>query len=855
MRIMDTNFGKTHRLLAPFMLLATLLLGACSGGSGSGTESNNNLNAGAQSNVYNGPAPQTADVQSFKINVWDNLSTNNRCGSCHGTGGQAPSFVRSDDINLAYNAALGITDFVTPQLSRMVTKVGGGHNCWLTSDQACADIITTYIEAWVQAVNGGGATVIALTPPVIRPIGDTKRYPADSTGFATHVYPVLRGTAGCTGCAPPNCANCHSEDSILPAPPPFFASNSPDVAYSLAQSRMDLNNPGNSAMVLRLRSGHNCWNGASSCAADAQELEDAIAAYANTITADGIDTNVVVASMALTLPDGVVASSGGRHETNVIAQYEFKTGQGTTAFDTSGVNPALDLQISGNVEWVGGWGIRILDGKAQATTGASNKLYDRLRASGEYSIEGWVAPANVTQEGPASIIAYSGGNAGGQVAKNFALGQTLYNYDFLARSTVTNAEGNPSLSTADAAEVLQATLQHVVVTFDPVNGRRIYVNGQWTGDVDAQGGGSLTDWDNTYALVMGNEISNDRLWQGTIRMVAIHDRALTPDQILQNFNVGVGEKYYLLFSVAHVVNILDAYVVFEVSQYDSYSYLFREPFFVILDDTVQPGTIPVRGMRLGINGREVQVGQAWTNLDMTITDATYLPGGQAISPLGTIIALENGPVADEFFLTFEQLGSETNVYVEATPPPAPGRGDLPAESDIGLRNFAEINATMSKMTGVLTTQSDVRDVYNTVIQQLPTVETIGAFISSHQMGVTQLAIEYCDVLVNTNPGYFSSFNALGGFGQPAETALAAASAGRTAVINDIVNNIVTTGLIPERVPAEPATPAFEAEVGAELDALIGRMVPCSGTCSGDHTAVTVKAACAAAIGSAVTLVQ
>ena len=32
-------------------------------------------------------------------------------------------------------------------------------------------------------------------------------------------------------------------------------------------------------------------------------------------------------------------------------------------------------------------------------------------------------------------------------------------------------------ATADADEDLQATLQHVVATYDPVNGRRIYVNG------------------------------------------------------------------------------------------------------------------------------------------------------------------------------------------------------------------------------------------------------------------------------------------------------------------------------------------------------------------------------------------
>jgi hypothetical protein len=61
--------------------------------------------------------------------------------------------------------------------------------------------------------------------------------------------------------------------------------------------------------------------------------------------------------MALSLDDGIVASIGGRHDNNVIALYEFKAGSGATAFDTSGVEPALNLQYTGSFSeedrWVG----------------------------------------------------------------------------------------------------------------------------------------------------------------------------------------------------------------------------------------------------------------------------------------------------------------------------------------------------------------------------------------------------------------------------------------------------------------------------------------------------------------------
>ena len=85
----------------------------------------------------------------------------------------------------------------------------------------------------------------------------------------------------------------------------------------------------------------------------------------------------------------------------------------------------------------------------------------------------------------------------------------------------------------------------------------------------------------------------------------------------------------------------------------------------MLDPDATPGNIPLKGMRIGINGALAQIGQAYANLDMTITDQAYTPDGLVLSNLGTIISLEAGPAVDEFFLAFEQLGTETMVdYME-----------------------------------------------------------------------------------------------------------------------------------------------------------------------------------------------
>ena len=143
----------------------------------------------------------------------------------------------------------------------------------------------------------------------------------------------------------------------------------------------------------------------------------------------------------------------------------------------------------------------------------------------------------------------------------------------------------PQLQTPDATMALQAALQHVVLTYDPINGRQIYVNGVNQNIPDPQKGGTISNWDNTFALVLGSEVSGDNAFQGEIKFLAIHSRALTAAQVMQNFNAGVGQRYYMLFNISNVpgVNVPQAYMMFTVSQYDNYSYLFYQPTFISLD--------------------------------------------------------------------------------------------------------------------------------------------------------------------------------------------------------------------------------------------------------------------------------
>lgn len=771
---------------------------------------------------YTGPAPQTEDIQLFKLNLWDNISAKSRCGACHVQGNTSPMFARNDDVNLAYAAATPLVNLSDPAQSLLVTKVASGHNCWLASDTACADTLTQWLRNWANSSDTAPATVTLVAPPVRSP-GASKALPEDPTLFAGTVYPLLRQY----------CVNCHASTAASPQSP-FFADADLALAYAASTKLINLDSPELSRFVARLGGEfHNCW---SDCASDAAQMLAAIEQIAANVEIAPLDPELVV-SGALRLSDGVVASSGGRYEANQIAFYQFKTGSGAIAYDTSGVEPAANLSLQGDINWITGWGLQIQSGRAQASTQSSRKLAQLITATGEMSIEAWVVPANVTQEGPAAIVSY----AGSSTERNLTLGQSQYNYNFLLRTQDSNFAGMPALSTADADEILQATLQHVVLTQDPVNGRRIYVNGSDTGVRDEPS--PLQGWDDTYALMLGNEANGNRQWQGSIRLLAIHNKALTAAQIQQNYDVGVGEKFYLLFSIGELIDLPATYIVFEAAQFDSYSYLFNAPYLINLDGQPLDDALQISGMALGINGKEAVTGQAWVKQSFNLPAASSLSQALPLSELGTIIATELGVASDEFFLSFARIADKQHVRTPTVVAVQQISAGSTVQSEVGLRTFAEIYASMSALTGVAQQHSSVAAVYQTVQRQLPAAEDIETFVSAQQMAVTQLGIAYCDAALEDAAIRQSWFAAVNFNAAPATTY---APANRLAFIQPLLDRLM---------PLSPDSSAVRSDVETEVNALIDRLGQCGNSCAAERSLTIAKAACTAVIASAELMLQ
>ena len=206
---------------------------------------------------------------------------------------------------------------------------------------------------------------------------------------------------------------------------------------------------------------------------------------------------------------------------------------------------------------------------------------------------------------------------------------------------------------------LQAALQHVVLTYDPINGRQIYVNGVNQNLADPHKGGTISNWDSTFALVLGSEVSGDNAFQGEIKFLAIHSRALSAAQVHAELQRRRGPA--LLPAVQRLER---AGRQREPGVHHVHGEPVRQLQLPVLSadlhlarSAAKPTSIPLQGMRIGINGTIPLVGQAYIPLNMTITAANYTSQGEVLSNVGTVIGLESGPPTDQFFLQFDLLGT------------------------------------------------------------------------------------------------------------------------------------------------------------------------------------------------------
>jgi hypothetical protein len=236
------------------------------------------------------------------------------------------------------------------------------------------------------------------------------------------------------------------------------------------------------------------------------------------------------------LAAGLVALSGPFGLVNAgdapLVLYTFNEGSGSTVRDVSGTGLPLNLTIANPaaVTWNTNGSLKINAATLIASGTAATKVTNALKVSNAVTIDAWVQPTNTTQDGPARILTLSKD----KYLRNLTLGQEQASYDVRLRTTRTDTNGKPAVSSA--AGTLSATLMHVVYTRNASGTVTLYLNG--VRQLQTTVSGNFSNWDSAYRLALGNELSGGRPWLGSFHRLAIYDRAYSATEVSQAYAAG-----------------------------------------------------------------------------------------------------------------------------------------------------------------------------------------------------------------------------------------------------------------------------------------------------------------------------
>lgn len=177
-----------------------------------------------------------------------------------------------------------------------------------------------------------------------------------------------------------------------------------------------------------------------------------------------------------------------------------------------------------------GDGLEILNATILHTEQPAQRLSDAIRQSGAITLEAWIRPADVKQTGPARVVTLSASPN----ERNFTLGQDGDKFEVRFRTTKTSTNGVPALVSKPNAA--RAEWTHVVYTRDRAGNAKLYIDAKLSTEQNI--GGDVSNWDRGYRLALANELTNDRPWRGTVRLAAVYDRDLSPEEVKRNFDAG-----------------------------------------------------------------------------------------------------------------------------------------------------------------------------------------------------------------------------------------------------------------------------------------------------------------------------
>lgn len=303
-------------------------------------------------------------------------------------------------------------------------------------------------------------------------------------------------------------------------------------------------------------------------------------------------SEIGIYTLHLTATDGITTASDEviitvtaptvipRVAQDLVALYTFKEGRGATVQDVSGVGSPMPLQITdancGRAVWLPSGGLMVEEqtnpprgqvpkSPTIQTNGPATKVIQAVKATNQITVEVWYRPGSDRpideSKNPIRILSIAARGQKAHENRNFTLQQgqwQIHQANFYhARLRTSNHETNSedglktsaTLQREPAAQQNGTTqqrwkLQHIVYTWNANGNGQLYVDGvlqtQKTFTPPKNGWvKNLAEWDDQYLLALSKDPDGTRPGRGEFQLVAIYNRALTAQEVAQNFQAGI----------------------------------------------------------------------------------------------------------------------------------------------------------------------------------------------------------------------------------------------------------------------------------------------------------------------------
>jgi hypothetical protein len=219
---------------------------------------------------------------------------------------------------------------------------------------------------------------------------------------------------------------------------------------------------------------------------------------------------------------------------SLIVLFIFAQRKNDTIFDQSWYkNPAnLNIYDTSMLENVNSNYLRISRDNLFISN-SSGKIREACQFSNEITLECWLKTSNAISTFPATLLSLENEQTVAfslNCAKETSDSDRI-NYYINLTTNATDQKGKPDFAIEEPVET--NTLKHIVFTHNSEGEETIYINKNPV----ATGFRPLKfdTWDDQYSLVIANNLTEDSPWLGDLYLCAIYNRALKPNEIVQNY--------------------------------------------------------------------------------------------------------------------------------------------------------------------------------------------------------------------------------------------------------------------------------------------------------------------------------